>query len=267
MNGALKLLFLHFIPILALAQGPINGFMPQKGQWDIATTYSQEKYDDFFDTDGKLESRSIRQQSYNLYLEHGFNQQTSVVITAPYISHNDDNKGFQDASLWLKYRNDRTAKKQGISNFITAFGVSFPLSQYPTDNPTAIGRGAATIHGRLLWQYDANYGWFIQIQSGLDFQFSPNAVAAIPLLIKGGIGTKWLYADLWFEHFQSLNTTSIDGIQMAGRSSIWDKIGTTIYVPITPWIGVFTGGAIVLSGKNIGQGKRLNAGLVFRLGG
>lgn len=239
--------------------------MPQQGQWDIATTYSQEHYDDFFDSSGNVELRPITQQSMNFFLEHGFDPKTSLVITAPYISHNEQNKGLQDASLWLKYRNERNQKDHGYLNFITAFGLSLPLSQYPTDNPAAIGNRASTIHARLLWQYDANYGWFVQIQSGLDFQFSPEAVAAIPLLIKGGIGMKRLYADFWFEHFQSLNSTPIDGTQIVGTSSTWNKIGGTIYLPIKPWIGAFVGGSYILSGKNIGQGKRLNVGLVFRI--
>lgn len=264
MNKFLKLYILFSIPFLAFAQGPISGFMPKKGQWDIATSSGQEKYNNFFDSNGQLESRSITQQSYSLYVEHGFDSKTSVVFTAPYISHDEHNQGLQDASLWLKYRNEHNKKKNGTNSFITAFGLSLPLSQYPTDNPAAIGQRASTIHGRLVWQHNANYGWFIQIQSGLDFQFAPEAVAAIPILIKGGIGTKWLYADLWLEHFQSLNNTSVDGFAIISPRSTWRKLGTTLYVPIRPWVGVFTSGAAILSGKNIGKGKRLNFGVVFR---
>lgn len=265
MNISFRIALYCFLPFTMFAQGPISGFMPQKGQWDIAATYSQEDYDDFFDSSGTIEPRSISQQSINFFLEHGFNTKTSLVITAPYISHDERNKGLQDASFWLKYRNERSPKDHGHLNFITAFGLSVPLSQYPTDNQAAIGNRASTIHGRLLWQYDANYGWFIQIQSGLDFQFSPDAVAAIPILIRGGIGIKRLYADLWFERFQSLTGTPQDGAQTAGTASTWNKMGGTIYVPVKPWIGAFVGGSYILSGKNIGQGLRLNAGLVFRI--
>lgn len=265
MKQQFNLFVLIALPFLALAQGPINGFMPVKGQWDIATTYSQENYEEFYDEEGLSTQRSIMQQSYNLYVEYGLDAKTSFVFTAPYISHNDDNKGLQDASMWVKYRNDRIKKDGGMLNFITSFGLSVPLSKYPTDNIAAIGNRASTVHGRFLMQYEANYGWFVQVQSGLDFQFSPEAVAAFPLLIKGGIGTKWLYFDLWFEYFQALGQNAQGNQQAVGTGSTWNKLGTTIYVPIQPWIGAFVGGATVLSGKNIGAGNRLNIGLVFRI--
>lgn len=256
-------LLLIILPILVFAQGPISGFMPQKGQWDIATTYSQEDYSEFYNGEGETEQRALTQKSYNFYLEHGFDEKTSLVITAPYIEHDDENKGLQDASIWVKYRNDRIKKESGTVNFITSFGLSVPLSKYATDNPAAIGNRASTVHGRFLMQFDANYGWFFQVQSGLDFQFSPDAVAAFPLLLKGGIGTKWFYFDLWFEHFQALNAQNDQ--QTVGTGSTWNKLGTTLYVPIKPWLGAFVGGATVLSGKNIGAGSRLNLGLVFRI--
>jgi hypothetical protein len=187
-----------------------------------------------------------------------------LVLTAPYIQHNAQNKGWQDAALWLKYRNERTEKTLGFSNFITAIGLSFPLSQYPNDNPLAIGRRATTFQGRLLWQYEARYGWFINLQSGIDFQFAPVAQAAVPLLIRGGIGTSWYYVDIWIERYQSLNGVANDNNLSVGPGSSWTKSGLTFYVPIQHWIGVFTSGSLVLGGRNIGQSKRLNAGVVFR---
>jgi hypothetical protein len=176
------------------------------------------------------------------------------------------NKGWQDASLWLKYRNERTEHPLGFHNLITAVGLSFPLSSYPNDNPAAIGRRAATFHGRFLWQYEARYGWFEHVQSGLDFQFSPVAQAALPILVRGGIGTARYYVDAWVEHYQSLNSNADNGNLAAGTGSTWTRMGGTFYVPITPYFGAFLGGAYILGGQNIGKATRWNAGGVFRLG-
>lgn len=248
------------------AQGPISGYMPQDGQWDFVTTYSSENYTDFYKENGDKERRLVDQKSYNLFIEHGMTAHSSLVITLPYIHHNQDNKGLQDASVWTKFRNAHVQKDKGAHNLITALGLSVPLSNYANDNPQAIGNRAAKLQGRFAWQYTATFGWFTHIQTGLDFQFAPDAVVAIPILLRTGIGTHWFYADAWFEHFQSINSAAEqNNINIAGVRSSWSKIGATFYVPIQPWIGIFTGGSLVLSGKNIGDGKRFNLGMVFRI--
>jgi hypothetical protein len=150
----------------ALGQGPISGFMPRPRQLDVAYTYSQEKYDQFFNADGDLLDRRLSARSSNLFLEYGADAKTALVATASYLDHDQLNKGWQDASLWLKYRNERTEHPLGFHNLITAVGLSFPLSSYPNDNPAAIGRRAATFHGRFLWQYEARYGWFVHPGAG-----------------------------------------------------------------------------------------------------
>lgn len=263
----LKLFFFFFCANLALAQGPINGFMPKAGQLDAAFTYSGENYTEFFDENGDLISRSIDATSYNLFLEYGLDPKTALLVTAPYISNNPENQGWQDGSLWLKYRNERIEQTKGYQNFITSIGLSFPLSSYANDNPFAIGRRATTFQGRFLWQYDAKYGWFVSAQSGIDFQFAPEALAALPILVRGGIGTRRFYADAWVEHYQSLQSTVSDSNLATGAGSTWTRAGGTFYVPLTSWVGVFTGGAVILGGKNIGNSTRWNLGIVFRANG
>lgn len=234
------------------AQGPISGFMPQTGQVDIAYTYSQEQFDQFYDEQGDRVPRSLSSRSHNLFLEYGMNARSSLVLTAPYIDNGAGNRAWQDGSLWLKYRNQRREKPPGFHNLITAVGLSFPLSKYANDNPAAIGRRATTFNGRLGWQYEARYGWFFQLQSGIDFQFAPLAQSAIPLLLRGGIGTSWVYADLWLEHYQSLNGSPADGQLAAGTGSTWTRLGGTLYFPIRPWMGWVGGITQVLGGRNIG---------------
>lgn len=255
--------FLWGIVQCLLAQGPISGFMPSDGQVDVAFTYSQERYDAFHGSDGQRVPRELNARSYNLFLEYG-NSRTALVASLPYIHHDDDNRGWQDASLWVKYRNERTEKAQGFHNLITAVGLGFPVSRYPSDNVLAIGRQAATFNGRFLWQYDAKYGWFIHLQSGVDFQFAPTAQAAIPVLLRGGLGTARYYVDGWIERYQSLDNAGDSNNLSVGTGSSWTRIGGTLYVPLRPWVGIFTGGAWVLGGRNIGRSSRLNVGMVLR---
>lgn len=249
-----------------LAQGPINGFMPKPGQLDAAFTYSQESFDTFFDEEGNETRRSIDATSYNLFFEYGADERTAIILTAPYIMNDEDNSGWQDAALWLKYRNERNERPLGYHNFITAIGLGFPMSRYPNDNINAIGRRATTFQGRFSWQYDAKYGWFVQIQSGIDFQLAPEAQAAIPILVRAGLGTSRFYFDIWLEQYQGLQGNANADNLASGTGSTWTRTGGTFYVPVQKWLGVFTGGALVMGGKNIGQSARWNAGVVFRMG-
>lgn len=263
-----SLLFFFIFSFLGLkAQGPINGFMPKPGQLDAAFTYSTESFSQFYNENGDLIPRNIDATSYNLFLEYGLDPKTALIVTAPYISNTPENKGWQDGSIWLKYRNERIEQSKGYHNLITSIGLGFPLSRYPNDNLFAIGRRATTFQGRFLWQYDAKYGWFISAQSGIDFQFAPEALAALPILVRGGIGTSRFYADIWLEHYQSLQSTESNPNGATGAGSTWTRAGGTLYVPVTPWFGVFTGGALILGGKNIGQSTRWNLGAVFRMNG
>lgn len=262
----ITLIFLLFITLTVMAQGPINGFMPKPGQLDLAVTYSEETFDEFFDQNGDKVSRNIDASSYNIFLEYGADERTAIILTAPYIDNDPDNRGWQDASLWLKYRNERTEREQGYHNFITAIGLSFPMSKYPNDNLNAIGRRATTFQGRFGWQYDAKYGWFTQIQSGVDFQMAPDAQLAIPILLRAGLGTRRFYFDVWLEQYQGLQGNSDSNNLASGTGSTWTRTGGTFYVPVQAWLGVFTGGALVIGGKNIGQSARWNIGLVFRAG-
>ena len=261
----LSLIFI-LITLNIWCQGPINGFMPKPGQLDAAFTYSQETFDTFFDEDGKKTSRNIDATSYNIFLEYGADERTAIILTAPYIMNDEDNRGWQDAGLWLKYRNERNERPLGFHNFITAIGLGFPLSRYPNDNISAIGRRATTFQGRFSWQYDAKYGWFVQVQSGIDFQLAPEAQGAIPFLVRGGLGTSRFYFDVWLEQYQGLQGNANNNNLASGTGSSWTRTGGTFYVPLQSWLGVFTGGALVLGGKNIGQSTRWNAGMVFRLG-
>ncbi|WP_020538851.1 hypothetical protein [Lewinella cohaerens] len=261
--------YLLFFIILSTStlysQGPINGFMPKPGQLDAAFTYSGETFSEFYNENGDLIPRNIDATSYNLFFEYGLDPKTALIATAPYIENTPDNKGWQDGSIWLKYRNERVEQEKGYHNFITSIGLGFPLSSYPNDNLFAIGRRATTFQGRFLWQYDAKYGWFVSAQSGIDFQFAPEALAALPILVRGGIGTSRFYADVWLEHYQSLQGASDNQNSASGAGSTWTRAGGTFYVPVAPWVGVFTGGAIILGGKNIGQSTRWNLGAVFRV--
>lgn len=237
--------------------------MPPDGQIDLALSYSSERFSTYYGPDGP-EEVDQRFQAYQLFAEYGVSDAMSLVLTLPYVRSGPLTQGWQDGSLWLKYRNERRETVQGFSNWLTAVGLTLPLSRYAVDIDNAIGQRAAVFHGRVVWQYEAGGGWFFHVQSGIDFQVTPTARGAWPLLLRTGYGARYFYLEGWGEIYRSLETTAPDNFA-AGTGSSWTRVGGTLYVPIGSAVGVVAGGAFILSGENIGRSARWNLGVVVRI--
>lgn len=247
------------------AQGPISGFRQELGTTALAITYSQERYDQYFNAQGK-EDRALEATSYSLFIEAATGPKTSLVATLPYIRTNNQNAGLQDASLWIKYLNLQKVQTRSLHNVFTAVGLSFPIGNYPIDNPAAIGQKASVFQTRLVYQFQHEQGWFLNAASGIDFQFSPSGQAAIPLLLRTGYGGPYFYVEAWWELVSAINGQNAGtNLALAGTASSWSRLGATLYVPLRPWLGITLGGAWILSGQHIGQSSRLNIGSVFQL--
>jgi hypothetical protein len=252
--------------LLLPAQGPISGFLPRAGQLQFAANYSIESYDTYLRADDAID-QALDSRSYSLFAEYGLAEHNSLVVTLPYVDNGSDNRAWQDAALWFKYRNLRREVDHGQHTLLTAVGLTFPVGNYAADTPLAIGRRATVFGGRLVWQYQDYNGWFLQVQSGIDFQVAPDAAAAWPLLLRAGWGTPWFYVEGWLENYAALETTGNSGNLAAGVQSSWLRTGGTLYFPVRPWLGVQGGWAYMLDGAFIGQSTRWFTGFVLQFGG
>lgn len=245
------------------AQGPIAGFAVAKGEVAVAINYATESYDTYLNPQGD-EERSLTALSYSVFVEAGVSDEMAVVATLPYVETNSANSDFQDASIFLKYRNLESRSGQGRHWLHTAIGGTFPVGSYPTDGEFAIGQQAFVFQGRLVYQYQHDQGWFLSALSGIDFQLSPDSRAVWPLLFRAGYGAPWLYVEGWLEFVSALDGTQGTETALAGTGSSWTRTGATAYVPLRPWLGVQVNGAWILSGEFIGQSSRLGGGVVFK---
>ena len=246
-----------------LAQGPVTGFMPGKKSWDFALSYGQEQHSNYLFGDEKtpLENQN---QSLSLFIERGFSDSFSLVLSVPYVSIDEVNQGLQDGNLFLKYRNREKIYDRGRLSLISAIGASFPLSRYPNDTETPIGERAVSVQGRFLVQYDFNFGLFLHLQSGVNFRIIPTAQSSVPVLLRIGFGTRHLYIDGWLEVLNTINA-GVDTAVFGGSGSNWTKIGGTLYYALTPKIGLFLNASQTLGGKNIGLSSRWATGVVFKI--
>lgn len=247
------------------AQGPISGFPTPKGEIAVAPAYSFERYGTYLQENGREEARSVETVSYSLFLEAGLSDHTALVATLPWMQVNGGEGSLQDGSIWVKYMNADKRLKKGHSRFFTAVGLSFPVGNYPTDGIAALGQGGTVFQGRLAYQFQHDSGFFLHGQTGIDFQFAPEARSSWPLLLRSGYGNKYFYVEGWVEFVTALESGS--GVQAAtgGTGSSWQRLGGTLYVPVRPWVGVMVGGAWITNGEFIGRSSRLNTGFVLKL--
>lgn len=249
-----------------LAQGPISGFPMPKGETAIALSYSKETYDSYFLPGDVIEKRDVETISYSLFVETGLSENTSLVLTLPWMRTNDRQGSLQDGSVWLKYMNLDRRGARSASRVFTAVGLSVPVGNYETTGIAALGQRATVFQGRLAYQLQHDDGWFLHAQSGIDFQFAPEAQSSWPVLLRAGYGGNFFYTEGWVEFVTALESGS--GVQTAtgGTGSSWRRLGGTLYFPVRPWVGLNFAGAWVLSGTYIGDSGRLSGGLVFKFG-
>ena len=257
--------FLLIVPIVSIAQGPISGFLSKRGTHDIAINLASEHFDTYlFGEEEQEQSLSI--ESASLYYEYGFSDKASLVLTAPYIRIDNINKGLQDGSLHIKFRNNKIEKKNGNWNNITALGINAPLSKYPTNTDNPIGIRAFGFEGRFVSQYNADSGWFLHFQTGLQFKFAESLLTSMPLMLRSGFGAKYYFVEGWLEWYNTFDN-GVDQNTSGSTGSDWLRLGGTIYVPVYSGIGIVGGVAQILGGKNIGLSSRYHMGVVYRIEG
>ena len=256
-------LCLGFISLTSVwSQGPLSGFLTGRGKTDLAINYASDSYDDYFFGDEKR-AASTQTQFVSLYLEHGFTDTLSLVATLPYMWTDPENPSLQDATIFLKYRNQYQEFQEGALSFVTGVGLSFPVGNYQLDVERPIGNRSTVFQGRIISQYNFFNGLFFHLQGGVDFRVTPDSQIAIPLLFRTGWGTSKIYGEAWVEWrntFDAVADTQVGG----GSGSDWLRVGATLYYPIVQNIGVTAAIAQFINGRNIGLSTMYSFGVVYR---
>ena len=230
---------------------------------DVAVSYGTESFRSYqFGRETRI--NPLTTQSISLFLEHGFTDSISLVVTAPYLWIDSLNRGWQDGTLHLKQLQRTWTTPAGPIHLLSAFGGSFPLSSYPTGTDTPIGIRNVAFQGRVVGQFQHRQGWFVHLQTGLDVLLLEPAILAVPVLVRGGYGHRRFFLESWVEVYSSFSSGSDTRIA-EGSGSDWLRIGGTLYVPLRAGLGLTAGFAGILDGRNIGLSRRWHAGIVQRI--
>ncbi len=258
--------FLILISLTAFSQGPIDGYMKNGGEADFAFSYGYDHYEKYFLGKVLQDTFNRTYHSASLFIAYGFENNLGFVASIPYMRADKDNKGFQDAQFFLKYRPLSKKMIKGQLNLILAGGVTTSISNYKispeSDNP--IGEKPTILEASTVIQHNFKSGLFLMGKTGLSYKIRPITQVSIPNLFRIGYAHSKFYTDFWIEGLFAINAEAND-LPFGQQGSTSLKFGGTLYAPINNFFGVFINGSYTPWGRNVSQSPRLGAGFVLKI--
>lgn len=245
------------------AQGPIDGFIKDKGELDIAIsgTYSTSKIY-FAGTDPRVYTRN--QTIFGAFASYGLSDRWNLITSIPVVNYT-----LQDAAFYAKYKLIYHGMVSGEFSLFPAAGISFPISNYDTESGQSVGQKAITVQPKLVAQFKSKNGWFVQAQTGYNYSLNPVPDAYLASLKVGYIYKKW-YFDAWFDFqhgiggkdYGTVNNEPLNSFRELGVSH--QRVGGVVYRTMTDRFGLQLNSFYVLNGRNTSQMFALGAGLVLK---
>ncbi len=264
------------------AQTMLDGFMKASGEGTVVLNYSYESYDRFKfakTTRGAPLSlgAKIDTKAAGLFAAYGLPKNLNVVVSIPYviIQGNGDElereqevRGFQDATVYLKWKPIETRVGQGDFSAMAALGSSFPLSDYGADDILSLGNQATTAEFRAIAQYKFDFGFFANAQVGYSIR-SNNVPDATILSGKVGYAVSKFYLDACVK-IQISDSDAPDImrplIPFYENRVNFALLGINGYYPISSQLGLVAGFSHMLGGRNAVLPTGYSGGIVFNFG-
>ncbi|HEX4850343.1 MAG TPA: hypothetical protein VFV08_06025, partial [Puia sp.] len=148
----------------AQAQTDYDGIMMQKKQWCNGATYMFSAWNQYWEGTHKRNNQNIgtvTTQSVMYMTNYGITNNLNVLANVPYVwTHASAGtlhglKGFQDVSVYVKWKPLSFNVANGKLNLFAVGGFSTPLENYVIDFlPMSIGLGSTDVSGRITadWQ-------------------------------------------------------------------------------------------------------------------
>ena len=248
----------------------ITGFLPARGQGDLALSYTSEGYDEFWVGDTKVSDPGVGEvdtSSLSLWFDWGFTDNLALVGNAAYVDTDSDglggfeDSGLQDLSVLLKYR----FLSSGPHSLVGAAGFRAPLSSYEANLPVDLGDGTTDVLTRLVYLFNNGPFYFSQ-QVGYDIR-GDDAPDGMPLYTELGYTTGSL---TWIGFYSQLiadGGTDIGdpGFTFPSNGDEYSRIGGKLYARVGDRWGFSVLGFTTLDGRNSGdiQGFSLGTNVRF----
>jgi len=279
---------------LTHAQTEHDAIMMKKDQWCNGATYMYSKWDTYWEGTFKRDNQNIgtlTTQAVMYMTNYGITDKLNIMGGLPYVWTKasagtlHSMKGFQDASLYLKWKSYTTKVAKGDLSVFVVGGVSTPVSNYVIDFlPLSIGLGSTNLTGRALVDYQKGiffstisgaYVWRSNVKldrtsyytTEMHFTNEVQMPDMATYHISAGIRKKYVVAELLFTGMKTLGGFDIRKNDMPFPSNRMNStaVGLILKYSFQSISGLeFTaGGNYVLNGRNVGQTRSGFAGVYY----
>ena len=251
----------------------LTGFMPPAGSGVVASSYTDESYDEFWRGETLVSEPSlgkITTRSAALWLSWGLTDRWSLVFDLANVDTEAggpaglEDSGLQNASalltarLWSQSRGDRE------HSIVAAAGIRAPLASYEANAPVA--RGDETTDGLLRLVYLLRLGDFYWSQQ-LGFELrGRDAPDCWPVFTEIGYGKGRFTWIVSYTRMLTEDGTDIGdpGFTFPSNREELERVGAKVVVELDSRWSAFGGGFTTLSGRNSGDADGFSLGILRR---
>ena len=253
-----------FLPQMSFAQGNIDGFYKRTSEGTVVLGGGFEDSKKYIAGDTKLD---LERSTYYaaLFTSYGISDDLDINLSVPYIVSNQQ-RNFQDLSLFLKYRIASYDADFGRLEISVAGGFSTPISNYDIGGLNDIGQQATILDTRGMLHFMAKSSWFATLQSGYSYKLEevPNS---LPATLKVGRATSRWYYDVYYDYQYSFGGIDYRGTPAPQNFKEFGvdfhKIGGTLFKPFSSQFGGYVSLSYTLSGRNTFLGAAYGLGLSY----
>jgi len=279
------------------AQTPDDGFYMEAGEICIAVPYSYDSWDEYWEgellrTNGNI--GTFNRQAVMPMFALGLIPNLNVIIAQPYVWTTSTGgsvtgqQGFQDFSLWLKWRSLQLDFEKSRLDVSLVGGFSTPISNYyPDFLPFSIGLGSTNLTGQGILHYELQTGWFATLTGGYtsrsnielerDFYYADGVAyntneVEMPALATGRLALGYvnprIKANLVATVMNTLGGGDIRRQDMPFPSYNMDqtRVGAEAQYYFAKPLGlsVIGFGSYAVAGRNVGQSTMLGGGIAYQ---
>lgn len=254
-----------------------------------ALIYGNSSWTEYWENQLFRENENIGRlttESVNAMMAYGITKKLNVIAVVPYVRTNASKgnllgqKGFQDASIWIK-------AKGYSSHGLTLHGVvgaSMPMSNYVPDfMPMAIGLGSKALVARGILTYDLPKNFYLnssiayqmrsRVEADRDAYLSGDKLlytreVAVPDAFDAAIRFGYLKKDnqleVFAEHFSCVGGDHIRRNDMPFMTNDMTMTSVGVYGKYQPkLLGINGRVSYVVDGQNVGQSLSVSVGLLY----
>ena len=247
----------------------MNGFLPARGEGNLALSYTEEGYDHFWVGETKVSVPDVGEvdiTSVSAWFNYGLTDHIALIGSLPYVRADSDGpagipqEDLQDLSWLLEAR--LASLGGGAQSLVGAAGVRTPAADYEDDLPVDIGDGTTDVLFRLIYQVQAG-GFYFSQQVGYNLR-GGDAPNDWPFYTELGYTVGRVTLTGFLSWLQANDGTDIGEGPFPSNREEYQRAGAKIYARLSDRLGISVAGFDTLDGRNTGETSGFSAGLNLR---